>query len=69
MGVPWSGRNKDKTNIETKSLIPNNICDNEKYMLTTKYVTITPPQKVQDFSNRKPQSQQKLVKKITHFTI
>ena len=31
-----------KTDIETKSFIPKNICDNEKYIPTTKYVTITP---------------------------
>ena len=36
-----------KTNIETKSFIPKNICDNEKYIPTTKYVTITPLQNVQ----------------------
>ena len=32
--------------IETKSFIPKNICDNEKYIHTTQYVTITTPQKV-----------------------
>ena len=36
-----------KTNIETKSFIPKNICANEKYIPTTKYVTITPLQDVQ----------------------
>ena len=30
--------------IETKSFIPKNI--NEKYIPTTQYVTITPPQKI-----------------------
>ena len=46
MGVPESGRNRCKTDTETKSFIPKNICDNKKYIATTKYVTITPPQKV-----------------------
>ena len=41
-------RNRGKTNIETKSFIPKNTCDNEKYIPTTKYVTIAPPQKVQE---------------------
>ena len=37
---------KDKTNIKTKSFNPKNICDNEKYIPTTKYVAITPLQNV-----------------------
>ena len=41
-------RNRGKTNIETKSFIPKNTCDNEKYIPTTKYVTTAPPQKVQE---------------------
>ena len=36
-------RNRGKTNIETKSFIPMNTCDNEKYIPTTKYVTTAPP--------------------------
>ena len=48
MGVPQSGRNRGKTNIETKSFIPRNICDNVKYIPTAKYVTMTPPQRVQE---------------------
>ena len=47
-GVPYIGWNRDKTNIQTKNFIRNNICDNEKYIPTTKYVSITPPQKVQE---------------------
>ena len=43
MGIPQSRRNRDKTNIETKSFILKNICDSEKYIPTTKYVTIIPP--------------------------
>ena len=39
---------RGKTNIETKSFIPKNICDNVKYRPTTKYVTIIPPQNVQE---------------------
>ena len=46
MGVPESGRNRCKTDTETKSFIPKNISDNKKYIATTKYVTITPPKKV-----------------------
>ena len=46
MGVPESGRNRCKTDTETKSFIPKNICDNKKYIATTKHVTITSPQKV-----------------------
>ena len=34
--------------IETKSFIPKNIWDNEKYIPTTQYVRITPPQKVRE---------------------
>ena len=45
-GVPWNGRNRDKTNIKTKSFNSKNICDNEKYIPTTKYVAITPLQNV-----------------------
>ena len=41
-------RNRGKTNIETKSFIPKNTCDNEKYIPTTKYLTTDPPQKVQE---------------------
>ena len=33
--------------LNKKSFIPKNICDNEKYIPTTKYVTITPLQNVQ----------------------
>ena len=47
-GVPYSESNRDKTNIQTKNFIRKNICDNEKYIPTTKYVSITPPQKVQE---------------------
>ena len=33
--------------METESFIPKNIFDNEKYIPTAKYVTITPLQNVQ----------------------
>ena len=41
-------KNRDKTNIQTKSFIPKSIRDYEKYIPTTKYITITPPQKIQE---------------------
>ena len=43
--VPWNGWSREK-NIQTKSFIPKIICDNEKHLPSTKYVTITLPQKL-----------------------
>ena len=42
------GWKSDKANIQTKSFIPTNVCDSEKYIPTTKYVTMTQPQKIQE---------------------
>ena len=42
------GVNSDKTNTQKENFIMKNIYHNQKYIPATKYVTITPPQNIQE---------------------